>query len=150
MLPRKILFCADFSENSVPARICAIEYAKAFRAGLVILHVVNSRLVGYPSFTDRLPVDMALLQKNIEEGVEEELDLLANDSRRDIEDVEAHFRTGAPVAEILRFADEEAIDLIVMGTHGWGPLKHLILGSTAENVVRTASCPVLTVKGSAE
>lgn len=150
MIPKKILLCTDFSENSVPARICALEYAKTFGSKLIILHVVNSRLVGYPSFEEKIPVDMALLMQNIEEGVKEELDLLTNDSRMQIEDVEAHYRIGAPADELVRFAQEEAVDLIVMGTHGWSGLKHLILGSTAENVVRTAHCPVLTVRAPGE
>jgi universal stress protein A len=146
MLPKKILVCTDFSENSVPARILAIEYAKAFKAELILLHVVNSRLLGYPTFADRIPVDMALVQQNIEEGVTEELELLLNDSRRDLSDITAYSRSGAPAEEIVHFADEESVDLIVMGTHGWTGVKHMILGSTAENVVRTANCPVLTVR----
>jgi universal stress protein A len=149
MLPRKVLYCADFSENSAAARMCAIEYAKTFRATLTILHVVNSRLLGYPTLADRLPLDMALLQQNIEEGVKEELELLASDCRRDLDDVEGHYRTGAPAEEIVRFAKEESVDLIVMGTHGWGGLRLLVVGSTAENVLRTAACPVLTVKSAA-
>jgi nucleotide-binding universal stress UspA family protein len=149
MVPKKILVCADFSENSTPARLLAIEYAKVFNAELVILHVVNSRLVGYPTFADRLPVEMALVQKNIEEGVNEELELLANDCRRDVMEVSAYSRAGAPAEEIVRFADEQGIHLIVMGTHGWTGVKHLILGSTAENVVRSANCPVLTVRSQA-
>ena len=146
MIPKKILLCTDFSENSVPARICAVEYAKTFGAQLIIFHVVNSRLVGYPDFEAKIPVDMALLMQNIEEGVREELDLLSNDSRLQLEDVEAQYRTGAPAEEIVKFAEESSVDLIVMGTHGWSGLKHLILGSTAENVVRTAHCPVMTVR----
>jgi universal stress protein A len=149
MIPKTILLCTDFSENSVSARVCAIAYAKAFKAKLIILHVVNSRLVGYPSFEDRVTVDMALLRTNIEAGVEEELELLANDCRLELSEVEARFTSGAPAEEIVRFADERSADLIVMGTHGWTGLKHLVLGSTAENVVRTANCPVLTVRSSA-
>lgn len=150
MIPKRILVCTDFSENSVPARICAIEYAKTFKASLLILHVVNSRLIGYPLFEQRLPVDMAQLQQSIEEGVLEELDLIANDCRRNVDDVEVYSRTGSPAEEIVRFAEENAIDLIVTGTHGWSGFKSLILGSTAENVLRTAHCPVLTVKAAAE
>jgi universal stress protein A len=143
---KKILVCTDFSENSVPARVLAIEFAKTFKAELILLHVVNSRLLGYPTFADRIPTDMALIQQNIEEGVTEELELLANDCKRDVPDVFAYSRSGAPAEEIVRFADEESVDLIVMGTHGWTGVRHLILGSTAENVVRTANCPVLTVR----
>jgi nucleotide-binding universal stress UspA family protein len=54
-------------------------------------------------------------------------------------------RPGHPVVEILRYAKAEAIDLIVMGTHGRGKLAHLLMGSVAERVVRLAPCPVLTV-----
>ena len=146
MTPKKILVCTDFSENFEPARQCAMAYAKAFKAELIFLHVVNSRLLGYPTFEDRIPVDMALLQQNIEEGVDQELEALVNRSKVELEQVQAFFRTGAPAEEIVRFANEQAVDLIVMGTHGWTGLRHLVLGSTAENVVRTASCPVLTVR----
>ena len=52
---------------------------------------------------------------------------------------------GHPVSEILRFATDERIELIVMGTHGRGPLGHMVMGSVAERVVRHAPCPVLTV-----
>ena len=52
---------------------------------------------------------------------------------------------GTPHARIVGFAAAQRADLIVMGTHGYGPLKHLLLGNVAERVVRQASCPVLTV-----
>jgi universal stress protein A len=150
MVPKKIVVCTDFSENSTAARLLAIDYAKEFRATLLILHVVNSRLLGYPTFADRVPVEMALVQKNIEEGVQEELELLANDCRRDVMEVSSHSRAGAPAEEIVRFADEHTADLIIMGTHGWTGVRHLILGSTAENVVRSAHCPVLTVRSESQ
>lgn len=146
MIPKKILVCTDFSENSVRARISAIEYARTFGAELLILHVVNSRLMGYPSLADRVPVETALIQDNIREAVDEELELIANDCRREVEDVTVYSRAGSPAEEIVRLAEEEAVGLIVMGTHGWTGFRHLIVGSTAENVVRTASCPVLTVR----
>jgi nucleotide-binding universal stress UspA family protein len=53
---------------------------------------------------------------------------------------------GSPHPEIVRYAGEQRIDLIVLGTHGRGPLGHMLLGSVAERVVRTAPCPVLTVR----
>jgi nucleotide-binding universal stress UspA family protein len=55
---------------------------------------------------------------------------------------------GTPFVEIVRYAKEHDIDLIVLGTHGRTGLKHVLLGSVAENVVRKASCPVLTVRPS--
>lgn len=146
MTPKKIAVCTDFSENSVPARIVAIEYAKAFKSELVILHVVNSRLLGYPSFASKVPAEMGVIQETISEGVEEELELIANDCRRELDEVQTCYRDGAPAEEIVRFVQEESVDLIIMGTHGWTGARHLILGSTAENVVRTADCPVLIVR----
>ena len=55
-------------------------------------------------------------------------------------------RSGIAEIEIIRFAEEEGIDLIVMATHGWTGLKHIFMGSVAEKVVRRSSIPVLTVK----
>ncbi len=58
-------------------------------------------------------------------------------------------RAGTPAAEIVRFASEHDTDLIVMGTHGRGLVGHMVMGSVAEKVVRTAPCPVLTVRRNA-
>jgi len=55
-------------------------------------------------------------------------------------------RPGTPATEIVHYAEEEDIDLIVMGTHGRGFMSHMVMGSVAEKVVRTAPCPVLTVR----
>jgi nucleotide-binding universal stress UspA family protein len=55
-------------------------------------------------------------------------------------------QVGSPHREIVRYATEHQVDLIVLGTHGRGPLGHMLLGSVAERVVRTAPCPVLTVR----
>jgi nucleotide-binding universal stress UspA family protein len=56
------------------------------------------------------------------------------------------FRSGSPAAEIVKYAAEADIDLIVMGTHGRGFVAHVVMGSVAEKVVRSAPCPVLTVR----
>ena len=55
--------------------------------------------------------------------------------------------SGTPHVEILKYADNKSIDMIVMGTHGRGGLMHLLIGSVAERVVQRAHCPVLTVRG---
>jgi len=150
MTVKRILFCTDFSENSAPARDLAIEFSKAFDARLFIVHVVYSRYLGYPSFEAMIPVDMTVVEQSIREGAQQQLDTAAEECRRDVEQVETRLLTGLPAEQVVEFADEHAIDLIVMGTHGWTGFKHLILGSTAENVLRTATCPVLTVRGPSE
>ncbi len=148
MTTKKILFCTDFSENSIPARHRAVEYAKAFGAKLAILHVVNPSPLGYPLFEERIPIDMATLLETIQKSVGEELERVVKECRRDLKDVKPYYRVGEAATEIVQFAGEESADLIIMGTHGWTGLKHLVLGSTAENVVRSAKCPVLTVRAS--
>ncbi len=148
MIPQKILFCTDFSENSLAARECAIDYAKAFNAGLLVLHVVNSSRLGYPAFEAGVPFDLQGVLLNIQEEVRKAFDEVKEELGAELGEVSTHSRVGVPSAEINKFAEENGVELIVMGTHGWTGFRHLILGSTAENVVRTAKCPVLTVKSS--
>jgi universal stress protein A len=143
---KKVLFCTDFSENSIPARVRAVEYAKALAAELVILHVVSSRILGYPFVENGMSSGLVELHRKIDERAEQELATIARNCGREWGPVKTYLRTGVAAAEIVRFAEMISADLIVMGTHGWSGLKHLILGSTAENVVRTANCPVLIVR----
>jgi universal stress protein A len=150
MLPRKMLLCTDFSDNSKPARQNALDYARAFDAELMILHVINSSRIGYPSLEEGMPVDIRSALSDIQQSVEKALSLIATECRKQLAQVQTSVRIGPPASEIVRFAEEESIQLIVMGTHGWTGFKHLLLGSTAENVVRTARCPVLTVKSSSQ
>ena len=146
MIPKKILFCTDFSENSVPARKCSEEYARAFGAELWILHVVNTSGIGYPSLEEGVPVDVRALVESMQRSVDKALELLAAEFHELPFPVKTYSRPGSPSHEIVRFAEEQGIDLIVMGTHGWTGIRHLIMGSTAENLVRTEHCPVLTVR----
>jgi universal stress protein A len=150
MLPRKMLLCTDFSDNSKPARQNALDYARAFDAELMILHVINSSRIGYPSLEEGMPVDIRSALSDIQQSVEKALSLIATECRKQLAQVQTSVCIGTPASEIVRFAEEESIQLIVMGTHGWTGFKHLLLGSTAENVVRTARCPVLTVKSSSQ
>lgn len=150
MLPQKILLCTDFSDNSKPAGQHAMDYSGAFDAELIILHVINSSRIGYPSLEEGMPVDIRSALTDIQQSVEKALSLIATECRKELAHVQTSVRIGTPAAEIVRFAQEESIQLIVMGTHGWTGFKHLIMGSTAENVVRMARCPVLTVKSASQ
>lgn len=147
MAVHKILFCTDFSESSVPARYRAAEYAGTFGAHLLILHVATLPIPDYPTWTGGLAVNMAELERTIREASQERVQAEADECAPLVKQVTALCRVGArPEEEIVAFADEQAVDLIVMGTHGWTGFQHLVMGSTAENVVRTANCPVLTVR----
>jgi nucleotide-binding universal stress UspA family protein len=148
MVPKRILLCLDFSENSEPAARCAVDYAQAFGAELWLLHVIDTSQIGYPSIEERVPPDIKDSVEGIQESVDKALALDADRYRSRVGDIETFSRIGLPAHEIVRFADDHQVELIVMGTHGWTGFKHLIMGSTAENVVRTSNCPVLTVKSS--
>ena len=148
MIPKKILVCTDFSENSRQAREAAADYAQAFGARIAILHVINSSRLGFPAFETAVNVEEVL--KVVTDSVEKGFRTLVDEYKKIDVGVATHSRVGVPANEIVRFAEEESVDLIVMGTHGWTGFKHLVLGSTAENVVRTAKCPVLTVKSSSD
>lgn len=147
MVPKKILCCVDFSENCKPARQLAMDYASALGASLAILNVINTRVLRHPALVD-LPVYEEALQ-SVEENARTALDAVGDECRKQVADVTVHSRTGIPASEIVLFAREESVDLIIMGTHGRTGFSHLLVGSTAETVVRTAHCPVLTVRSRA-
>jgi nucleotide-binding universal stress UspA family protein len=145
---RRILLCTDFSKNSQPAGDLAATCARAFGADLMILHVINSKRIGYPSLEGNVPIDIKHLLAKIEESCDMAVELYAERFREEGRSVTAYCRTGVPSSVIVQFAQEHAVDLIVMGTHGWTGIKHLIMGSTAENVLRSSPCPVLTARRS--
>jgi nucleotide-binding universal stress UspA family protein len=136
---KRILFPTDFSENSEYAFHYALAFARRFDAKLYVLHVVF--------FPPQMPdYDIGRVMDTLVKNAEKSL---ANLIRR-AGDPEVIFhpevRIGPEYQEIIKFADAEQIDLIVMGTHGRTGLAHAFVGSIAERVVRHASCPVLTVK----
>ena len=160
MVPRNILFCTDFSENSSGARDCAVDFAKAFNANLAILHVldvsglslmnfVESPDVAFPAYGSAIPVELAdEIQKSVRQNTLKALEQIRLDSLDKVKNISVHYVDGVTSVEVVKFAEENSIDLIVLGTHGRTGFTHLIIGSTAENVVRMAKCPVLTVKSS--
>lgn len=143
---KKVVLCTDFSENSVPARFRAVEYAKAFNAELVVVHVWSPRVATYPAFEAMIPMDVALVERKVREAAEQQLETIAEQCRAELKTVSTRLVSGIPAEEIVRLAEEERADLTVMGTHGWSGFRHLVLGSAAETVVRMAKTPVLTVR----
>ena len=142
---KEILVPIDFSDCSKQALQAAVPFARQFGAELELVHVVSpyyafdpNGLSDYPEFEPRL-VESA---KNC-------LDELARSVATPEVAVKTHVRCGRPATEIVEAAREAGADLIIISTHGYSGLKHVLLGSTAENVVRHASCPVLTVRAKA-
>jgi nucleotide-binding universal stress UspA family protein len=95
-------------------------------------------------------IDVVAMQQEVDAAGRKQLDAIVTPDTRHTLDVETVLRTSnSPADEIVTYAREASIDLIVLGTHGRGGMAHMLLGSVAERVVRTAPCPVLTVRGAA-
>jgi nucleotide-binding universal stress UspA family protein len=139
MLPiRSILHPTDFSANSESAFQLALTLARDYGARLAVVHVAPPPLTVYG---DGL---YSPLPANFDEGLKEKLNEF--EGRTGNVSLEKKLYEGDPASEILRAAHEFNADLIVLGTHGRSGLSRLLMGSVAEQVVRKAPCPVLTVK----
>lgn len=138
---KNVLLPLDFSEPSMKATEYAVELAKRFDATLHLLHVIEDPVVYLPMF-ESYPLPT---REQFETYARERLEnwITAEDSEG--LKVESHFRHGKPFTEVIDYAEDSNIDLIVIGTHGRGMALHVILGSVAEKIVRKAPCPVLTV-----
>jgi len=141
---KTILHPTDFSASSEHAFQLAASLARDHGAHLIILHVdPPTRGVGPAMVVPPTPPGVYNDQL-----WEEFRRLTASDPRIREVHIKTELITGDPITEILEIARERDCDLIVMGTHGRTGLSRLLMGSVAEAVLRRASCPVLTVKGS--
>jgi len=134
---RTILHPTDFSEQSEYALRLACALARDHGAHLIVLHVAPPPVIASAEGVFHSEPEYCL------EPLREQLHQLQTP---DVGRVDRRVEEGEPEDEILRVAQESNADLIVMGTHGRTGLDRLLLGSVAEQVVRQASCPVMTVK----
>jgi len=141
---KRILVPVDFSAASRAAVFRAAELADALGATVELLHVLDLPKTHHMAAEFYVPLP-AEYREAVKRRVEEHLkDWLATAS---ISSAVGHrLVDGKPSAEIVKYAQEHAIDLIVIGTHGRGAVSQLLLGSVADKVIRTAPCPVLTVR----
>lgn len=139
-----ILVPTDFSEASDSALVYGRTLARTFNARLHVLHVVDETvpLAGLDGFS----LDVAGVLADMADDAEKRiLTSLTEDDWRNPKTI-TDVRTGGPAHEISEYAKENAVDLIVMGTHGRGFVSRLLMGRVAEKVTRMARCPVLTVR----
>src|SRR5687768_13481995 len=139
----RILCPVDFSVFSTRALRHATALARRFQARLVVLHVVP-QWQPYANIPAYLP-EPVLANPVLCAQVHRDLSAFVADAVADGVPVEMVVREAEPWREILSVADEKAVDLIVMGTHGRGGFEQLLMGSVAEKVLNRASCPVVTV-----
>lgn len=141
---QKILLPTDFSNYSAAATKYACELATKFNAELHLLHTLEVHLASTPVFGMGLALPTYINESRAaaEKSFVGVLDPKWSAGRTVIQAVVE----GSPKVEIVRYARKQEIDLIVLATHGRTGLPHVIMGSVAETVVRTAPCPVLTVR----
>ena len=139
----RILFATDFSETSNYAAEHALLLAKTFGAELHVLHVLETEIPIMMDGVTYLPLNYF---EEMEKQAADKLESVIASVDRDKLSVTLIMRRGAPFPEIVRYANDQKMDLIVLGTHGRGALAHVFLGNIAEKVVRKAPCPVLTIR----
>lgn len=139
---KRIIMTTDLSDYSLRAVPYAAALAQVFGARLDVIHVHQPDLPGFSELGSRpgsKPTEPELYaRKQMEELMLERVP--------DWADAVGHVLVGNPAEEIIRYAQAEHADLIVIATHGRGNLSKVLMGSTAEEVVRRAPCPVFTLK----
>lgn len=145
----RIVCPVDFSDPSDAALTVAVELAEHFSAEIVLVHVINEiDPTPTPSYTltpqmmQQIPEMMNHMQENAHRAMQVLIDahVAGRVPARD------EVAIGSPADGIVRVAEQIDADMIVIATHGRSGFKGLLFGSVAEKVVRTADCPVLTMK----
>jgi universal stress protein A len=137
----RILVPVDFSEHSQAALRYALAFAAKFDAAVTLVHIVEQTV--YPGDWMYPPLatsDFAVEKREQLLGKLQELTAGADVSAKHI------VRIGRAWQEVIEIAKDEKCDLIIIATHGYTGLKHVLLGSVAEKIVRHAPCPVLSVR----
>lgn len=137
----KILYVTDFSESSEYAGQYAISIAGKYGCRIYVAHVVEPF-----TYADDFGINYGAQLREMEATAGRLLDNAVASMKRTGADIEGVLLSGNPSAEIVKFAKDNAIDLIVMATHGRSGVEHILMGSVAEKVLRKSPCPVLTVK----
>jgi nucleotide-binding universal stress UspA family protein len=159
---KHLLVATDFSETAAAALAQAATLAAATGARLTLLHVIyaekiHETLLGldameYLTQVMSTPTEQAppysptLAMERLREAAEEKLAAAVRNLNQPALAVETAVAEGRPSDAVLAFAEQQGVDLIVLGTHGRGALGKALLGSVADNVIRLADCPVMVVR----
>ncbi len=145
---KRILVPIDFSDTSLQALDYAIEFGKPFKAEIVVLFVVEPVYYATPADLYGPSANLGMLLDEQRRIGREQLARLGEDLKKRKVDARTVLQTGTPYDVIVNAAKKLKADIIVMATHGRTGFSHMLMGSVAEKVVRTAACPVITVRGS--
>jgi nucleotide-binding universal stress UspA family protein len=142
---KNILVPTDFGDPSEQALRYGRHFARQFGATLHVLHTIQNVMI--PGGAEVPVAAVQQVEQGLESVARRQMDqLITDDDRTSLSVVTAVRVAPSAASDIVEYARSNAIDLVVMGTHGRGVLGHLLMGSVAERVVRSAPCPVLTVR----
>ena len=145
ILLSSVLVATDFGETSTAALAYGRNLARAFGGTLHVLHVAEQ--VTATAAAEFYLEDLSELQKAVDDAAAKQLAALLTADDLALLSAKPVVRASADVAQtIVEYAKAAQVDVIVVGTHGRGPVSHFFMGSVAEKVVRTAPCPVLVVR----
>jgi universal stress protein A len=140
---KQILVATDFSEPSEVAIRYGQDLARGYGATLHVMHVIEDRVAYYGA---DVGFALAGVERNVEAAVRRDLDSIIARHGGELNIVATVTRASNVAHAITAYADANPIDLIIVGTHGRGAVSRFLMGSVAERVVRSAPCPVLTVR----
>jgi nucleotide-binding universal stress UspA family protein len=145
---KKILLCSDGSDHALHATRAAAEIAEKFGAQLVSLSVYDpsslvAAYIGVPGGSLETTTDSACYANETLDAVEKETSKILTEHPIHYE---ARREFGHPVERIIAVAEDEKVDLIVLGSRGLGGFERFLLGSVSEGVLRHAHCPVLILR----
>jgi nucleotide-binding universal stress UspA family protein len=137
---KRILYATDFSEASRRALPIVSALAKRYGSQVYVVNVWST--LPYSMVT---PEAMAVMENKQEQDVKSDMARLLQTSELQGLQTTSLLKSGEPLDEIRRIVEDQQIDLAVIATHGRTGIRHLLMGSVAEELLRSLSCPVLTV-----
>ena len=140
---KSILYPVDFTEHHVKVVPLVLEMVDKLGASLHTLHVVED-LSHYSNFFVPHP-SLDKMEGDIKSGAQKRMEEFVKQHFANLPGVTTAVVTGQPAVEIVKYAQDNGIDLIITATHGRKGLEHAIFGSVAENVVRNSPVPVLSI-----
>jgi len=140
---KKILVAIDFSAGSAQALRWALKLSIKFDSQLLLLHILHDPAEA-PGFYCSEKSGTKVF-RNMEEAASTMMDEFVEKHLKDWEKFDARIIPGLPPEEIVRVAEKEEVDMIVIGTRGHSGIKRLMIGSVTDRVIRTCTCPVLAV-----
>jgi nucleotide-binding universal stress UspA family protein len=141
---KKILVPTDFSDGSAKAVDYALAFAQPSGAEIILLHMVEP--ISYPIYGQEIVADWSDIQTDLLQASRERLAEFSQARAAGYGPLKQLISEGTACSGILETARSEAVDLIILSTHGRTGIRHALLGSNTERVVRHAPCPVLTVR----